>query len=161
MLYFINLFDINRNFLKLTFINRRKLSKSKVFVGPGNIAGNARFVASSLRMSGISAKSFSYNQHPFGYYCDHNKILFSKFLENPKERNLLQKFLVNKYSLKAIWMFQKMRLFILAVIKFNTFIFISHETFFKNNFDLAILKLLKKRLHFCLLGVRKETLMTK
>lgn len=125
------------------------MSKNKVFVGPGNIAGNAMHVAKSLRVVGINAKSFSYNSHPFGYPCDHDNILFV----NPfKSRNFYQKITVNKYTLNIIWTTQKIALFTWAVLRFDTFIFISHETFFKNNCDIGLLKFLNKKVIFLFVG---------
>ena len=77
-------------------------NKIKVFVGPTNIAGNAMYISKALRSVGIYAKSFSYNKHPFGFECDNDNIL----LINPfkdKDRNLIQKIIINKYTLRIIW----------------------------------------------------------
>jgi hypothetical protein len=127
------------------------LKKNKVFIGPGNIAGNAMYVAKSLRKVGINANSFSFNTHPFGYPCDYNNILFESPFTN-RERNFLQKLIINKYTLKIIWTAQKLLLFTYAIIKYNTFIFVSHDTFFNNNKDLLLLRLLKKKISFLFVG---------
>ena len=71
--------------------------KSKVFVGPGNIAGSAMYLANALKLVGINARSFSYNVHPFGYPCDHDNILFNNPFSELKGRKYFQKFIVNKY----------------------------------------------------------------
>lgn len=106
------------------------------------------FLAKSLRSVGINAKSFSYREHPFGYPCDNEKILI-KF---DYKRNILQKIVINKYSIVVIWSVQKILLLIYATIIYDTFIFISHETFFSNNSDLWILKLFKKKIAFMFVG---------
>jgi|ERR1035437_4036521 glycosyltransferase involved in cell wall biosynthesis len=126
--------------------------KSKVFVGPGNIAGSAMYVAKSLRFVGIDAKSFSYNPHPFGYPCDYDNILYKNPFVEPLKRSLFQKLAINRYTLRIIWAIQKLFLFSFALLKYDTFIFISYETFFNNNKDLWLLKLLKKKIAFLFVG---------
>jgi glycosyltransferase involved in cell wall biosynthesis len=126
--------------------------KSRVFVGPGNIAGNAASVAASLRTAGIYARSYSYYSHPFGYICDRENILIRNPFPDPKERNFIQKILVNKYSLSVSRTIQKVVLFIHALLKFNTFIFISNETFFSNNLDLRVLRSFRKKIAFLFVG---------
>jgi hypothetical protein len=124
--------------------------KSKVFVGPGNIAGSAMYVANSLKSVGIYARSFSYYSHPFGYPCDYEKILFAK--SSSKSRYIYQKFIINKYTLKVLWATQKAILFIHALVWYDSFIFVSHETFFNNNKDLGILKFFNKKIAFLFVG---------
>lgn len=126
------------------------MKKNKVFVGPGNIAGSAMYIAKSLRIVGIDAKSFSYNAHPFGYNCDYDSILFNNPFKH--KGNLLQKLIINKYSIKIIRTIQKIFIFLFVTIKYDTFIFISHETFFNNNHDLKIIKFLKKKIIFFFMG---------
>jgi glycosyltransferase involved in cell wall biosynthesis len=126
--------------------------KSRVFVGPGNIAGNAASVANSLRAVGIYARSYSYSVHPFGYKCDHENLLIQNPFPDPKKRNFMQKVLVNKYTLNVCRTIQKVIILIYALIKYNTFIFISHETFFSNNLDLRILRSFRKKIAFLFVG---------
>lgn len=126
--------------------------KNKVFVGPGNIAGNAFYVAKSLSLVEIDAKSFSYYAHPFGYSCDHDNILVNNPFTEHEKRNLFQKMVVNKYSLRCFWAFQKFFFFMYTLIWYDTFIFISYETFFKNNKDLRLLKFFKKKIAFLFIG---------
>ncbi|HEY5123933.1 MAG TPA: hypothetical protein VIK14_09380, partial [Ignavibacteria bacterium] len=95
--------------------------KSKVFVGPGNIAGSAMYVAYSLKFIGINAKSFSYNSHPFGYPCDYDNILYKNPFTIPQKRNLFQKFAINRYTLRIIWAIQKLFLFSFSLFKYDTF----------------------------------------
>lgn len=133
-------------------LNKLKMTKSKVFVGPGNIAGNAMYVAKSLRLTGIDAKSFSYNAHPFGYLCDYDNILYKNPFTIPKKRNLFQKFAINRYTLRIVWAIQKLSLFSSSLLKYDTFIFISHETFFNNNRDLQLLKFFRKKIAFLFVG---------
>ena len=126
--------------------------KSKVFVGPGNIAGNAMYIAKSLRITGIEAKSFSYIKHPFGYPCDYDDILFKIPFTRNKRKNLFQKLLINRFTLKTIWAIQKSYLLLISLLKYDTFIFISHDTFFSNNRDLLFLKVFKKKIAFLFVG---------
>lgn len=128
------------------------MKRNKVFVGPGNIAGGAFYIAKSLRLVGINAKSFSYYAHPFGYPCDHDNILFRNPFKKNSNINLFQKLIINKYTLKTIWAIQKLLIFIYATIRYDTYIFISHETFFAKNKDLKILKLLKRKIAFLYMG---------
>ncbi len=123
-----------------------------VFVGPGNIAGNAMYIAKALRLVGISAVSYSYQSHPFGYKCDHDGILFKNPFSEDRRRNLLYKFIYNKYSIRTIWLIQRVLTFLNALIFHRIFIFISHETFFRNNRDLALLKFFRKEIAFLFVG---------
>lgn len=129
-----------------------ELNKIKVFIGPGNIAGNARYVANALRTQGIKAESYSYTIHPFGYQCDHDSILFKNPFSKPNRRNFIQKLLINRYTLRLIRFGQKCLVFIHAFANYKVFIFISHETFFKNNKDLCILSFFKKKIAFLFVG---------
>lgn len=128
------------------------MKNNRIFVGPGNIAGGAMYIAKSLRIIGINAKSFSYRNHPFGYPCDYENILMNNPFNKPNRRNHFQKLYINKYSLRTIWGSQKLVLFTYALFRFDTFIFISHETFFTNNNDLWLLKLLGKKIAFLFMG---------
>ena len=68
------------------------MKKNRVFVGVENIAGCAYYVAKSLRSVGIKAKSFVFNQHPFGYEQD----VLLKFLRPKRERSIVEKLYINK-----------------------------------------------------------------
>lgn len=127
------------------------MRNNKVFVGPGNIAGSAMYVANSLKSVGIYARSFSYYSHPFGYPCDHDNVLFKNPFKN-QDRSITQKLVINKYTLNIIWAFQKLFLFAYSLLKYDTFIFISHESFFNNNKDLWILKFFKKKVALLFVG---------
>ena len=128
------------------------MSKNRIFVGPGNIAGFAMYVANSLRFVGLSAKSYSYIEHPFGYPCDHDNILIKNPFENTKTKSFLKKIVINRYTLNTIHSIQRLFLFTYAIIRYDTFIFISHETFFRKNKDLIFLKYLKKKIGFIFVG---------
>jgi hypothetical protein len=127
------------------------MSESNVFVGPGNIAGNAMYIANALKLVGIKATSFSYSAHPFGYPCNIDKILFEDPV-NKRQRNFFLKIIFNKYLLSMIWAVQKLFLFFYAIFKYDTFIFISNETFFKSNIDLSLLKIFEKKIAFLFVG---------
>jgi hypothetical protein len=128
------------------------MNNNKVFVGPGNIAGSAMYMAKALRLVGIDSTSFSFNSHPFGYPCDHDNILFKNPFGKEKKRNIFQKLIVNRITLNTFWVIQKLILFFYSILKFDTFIFISHETFFERNNDLWVLKLLNKKIAFLFMG---------
>jgi glycosyltransferase involved in cell wall biosynthesis len=128
------------------------VAKSKVFVGPGNIAGFAMFIAKSLKSNDVEAKSYSYRAHPFGYPCDYDDILFKSPFKITDRKKFFQKVLINRYSVNIICSIQKLILFIICILRYKTFIFISHETFFDNNIDLVLLKVLKKKIAFVFVG---------
>ena len=128
------------------------MKNNNVFVGPGNIAGNAMYVANSIKKAGIRTKSFSYYVHPFGYPCDHDNILFNNPFPKPEKRNFFQKFIINKYTLRYLRVLQKLLLLAHSLLLYDTFIFISHETFFINNKDLWLIRFLKKKIAFLFVG---------
>lgn len=116
----------------------------KVFVGPGNTAGNAKYIAEALRTVNVYAKSYSYTRHPFGYTCDFDNIL----IKWRGKRNILQKIFINKYSLKYINSIIRLVLFVYSINKYDVFIFISPITFLEKNKDLPILKFFNKKIAF-------------
>jgi len=124
------------------------MTNPKIFVGPGNTAGNAKFIAFALRTAGLYAKSFSYRVHPFGYECDYDGIL----IRFDKNRSIVEKIFKNKYTLKFLNSSQKYFLFLKAIFKFNVFFFISPVTFFPNHRDLKILKIFNKKIFFLFPG---------
>ena len=122
----------------------RRCEKSWVFIGPGNTAGTSYHVGNALKKARINAHSFSYRTHPFGYQCDTDNLLFKK----PNSRNFFQKLLLNRLTLRIIWNFQKISIFIRALIIYDSYIFISPHTFFKSHIDLPFLRYLGKTIAF-------------
>ena len=122
--------------------------RSRVFVGPGNIAGNAMHIADCLKKTGIYAVSYSYLKHPFGYETDNNGL----FLTPKKNRSLLKKIYFNRFTIRFVNFFVRIKTFFSALFRFNTFIFISTDTIFRNNADLRILKAFQKKIAFFFVG---------
>ncbi|MFQ6084234.1 MAG: glycosyltransferase [Methanosarcinales archaeon] len=107
---------------------------AKVFVGPSNTAGVASQISNALRIVGIEADGYTYSYHPFNYGNLKKIPLFKK-----GKLTFFNKFLRYIYLLYFI-------------IKYKTFIFISPKTIVKNNKDLIILKLLRKKIAFIFPG---------
>lgn len=121
---------------------------SRVFVGPANIAGNAKYYALALREVGIQTTSFSYKIHPFGYECDRDRILYIP----PKNRSIIFRLFVNKVTLKIIHSIQKLILLLASLLNFDAFIFIGTDTLMSRQRDLAFLKFFKKKIAFVFVG---------
>lgn len=132
---------------------RRKIytSKLRVFVGPGNTAGNAHFIARSLRSIGVRASSYCYNVHEFGYATD--KVI-------PQFRSLKRKGLVklvnNRFVLRLVNAVIRFWFFLSVMFKYDLFYFISPITFFENHRDLAILKFMGKKIAFFFPGCAEK-----
>jgi len=123
------------------------MKRSKVFIGLMNTANQAKGFAEALRKVGIKADYWSYSnrKHQFGYPSE--KILYL-FKDSPPiltvfNKNILHIF--NKYCLKILY-------FIRFLLTYNTFIFVSPSSILWNNYDLSILKLLKKKIIFIFTG---------
>jgi hypothetical protein len=123
------------------------MGKQRVFVGVLNTGGLAASMAAALRAAGVHAVSFSYSAHPFGYSCDHERILFI-----PRSGNRLSGLLLNRYVIRLIRLSQKIRLFISCLFQYHTFVFISTQSFFSDQSDLRILHLLRKKICFVFVG---------
>ena len=124
------------------------MKKNKVFVGVNNIAGMASSTANALKKVGISAQSFSFKKHPFGYACDNEDILYIPRIN----RNFIAKIFINKYTIPFFRRIQYFNLLAKSIFQFDTFIFISTDTIFLNQADLPILKFFNKKVSFMFVG---------
>lgn len=112
------------------------MSKSKVFIGPLEIANFASSLTLALRLQNIKANFYSYSTslHPFGYRTD--KMLF----------------LYKKTPVKGLNRLLRLFYFIKLALKYNTFIFLSPASILNNNLDLPILRFLNKKIIFVFTG---------
>ncbi len=122
------------------------MKKSKVFVGVANIAGTAMHVANALRMAGYEASSYADSSHAYGYGSDREYYSF-KISPKMKLKKLFRLFLIEPLN-AILYSFY----FISALLRYDTFIFISVYTFFKNHIDLPILKFFGKKVSFIFVG---------
>ncbi len=122
------------------------MKKSKVFVGPGNVAGNAMYIAKALRNVGIYSHSYSYSRHPFGYKTDYELFHF-KLNERMRFKKIFRTFLIGRLSGLTHSL-----LLIYSIFKYNTFFFISTITFYKKHWDLPVLKFFRKKIAFMFVG---------
>ncbi|WP_234408590.1 hypothetical protein [Marinilabilia salmonicolor] len=115
-------------------------SKLRVFVGPGNTAGNAHYIARSLRSVGVRATGYCYHVHEFGYAAD--RVI-------PQFRSLKRKGIVklvnNRFVLRPVNAVIRFWFFLSVLFRYDLFYFISPITFFENHRDLAILKFFGKK----------------
>lgn len=117
----------------------------KIFVGPVEVAGYARNLAEGFREFGFKCDHISFEQHQYGYSSDENLSIFiklSRFFKDPDKIFLKIPF-VNficifiSEILITIWS-------LLAIFKYDVFIFIYGRSLLRFNLDLPILKLLGK-----------------
>ena len=121
--------------------------KSRVFVGPVNISGLGVSLANALKAVGVTAHSYAYHKHPFGYSADFNGVLWGYF-----ERSTLTKLFVNRITRGIINSCIRFGLLIYCLFRYDTFLFISPHTLFYNRSDLPILKFFGKQIAFILPG---------
>lgn len=124
------------------------MNKKSIFIGLENVAGNIYHIANALRTVGVDAKSYSFKQHSFGYQQD---VLLKLWRPNKKHK-LFQKLYINKYTIKWVNAFLRFYYFLSLLDKYEEFFFVSRFTFFKNNTDLKILKLLNKKTYIFFTG---------
>lgn len=111
----------------------------KIFIGPANLANISSHLAESLNSVGLKTDfiSWSNNVNPFDY--GRNKTY--KIINNPPfklfGKNIF--YFINEYLLKPIY-------FLLSIVKYGVFFFITPTTFLRKNFDLKILKLFGKKI---------------
>jgi hypothetical protein len=127
------------------------ITKLRVFVGPGNTAGNAHYISRSLGRCGVHARSYAYRAHEFGYPVDR---------EIPQFRVLRRKGLVklvnNRFVLRPVNAFIRVGFFLSVLFRYNLFYFISPYTIFHQHFDLAILRFFGKQIAFFFPGCAEK-----
>ncbi|PWE00342.1 glycosyltransferase [Marinilabilia rubra] len=130
---------------------RLKSKKFRVFVGPGNTAGNAHYIARSLRRVGVFARSYVYRAHEFGYPVDHEITQFRSV-----GRKGIIKIVNNRFVLRPLNAMIRFVFFISVLFRYDIFYFISPYTFFHSHRDLAILKFFGKRIAFFFPGCAEK-----
>ena len=128
-----------------------KILKLRVFVGPGNTAGNAYYIARSLRSVGVKAKSFAYEKHVFGYDTDRVVLQFRSL----RKRGLV-KLINNRFILHPVNAFIRFFFFVSVLFRYDIFYFISPVTFFDSHWELAVLKFFGKRIAFFFPGCAEK-----
>ncbi|MGQ1889276.1 glycosyltransferase [Thermophagus sp. OGC60D27] len=128
--------------------NKRKL---RVFVGPGNTAGNAHYIARSLRMVGAKARSYAYEKHVFGYPTDRVVLQFRSL----KKKGPV-KLVNNRFVLHPLNALIRVVFFVSVLFRYDLFYFISPITFFENHADLGILRFFGKKVAFFFPGCAEK-----
>lgn len=118
----------------------------RILIGPCEIAGYYRHLASGFRTGGHDASLFSYTQHPFSYggttvrsttlACIQYLLGIRRSLHHFPTVGIL--LLLPVAVLMAVWA-------LIAVVRYDTFIFGFGESLLPWNIDLPLLKLLRKR----------------
>ncbi len=122
-----------------------------MFVGPGNPAGTAHYVARSLGNVGVRARSFAYQSHEFGYPVDKNVTQFRSI-----RRKGLIKIVNNRFVLIPVNSALRFFFFLSVLFRYDWFYFISPFTIFENHQDLFWLKLFGKRIAFFFPGCAEK-----
>ncbi|MBW1612528.1 MAG: glycosyltransferase [Deltaproteobacteria bacterium] len=116
--------------------------RAGIIVGPGNIAGNALFIAEALRSVGCKSKSIAFEQHPFKYSCDIDNLLW-----HPKRNSrLIRKLFVNRITKVIINDIIRTLVLIYVILNYRIIFFISTTSYIRGNYDLPILKILGKKI---------------
>jgi glycosyltransferase involved in cell wall biosynthesis len=131
--------------------NRLNFSNKKVFVGPGNTAGNAHYIARSLRKAGVVARSYGYRAHEFGYPVDYQITQFRSI-----GRKGIIKLVNNRFILRPLNALIRLIFFISVLFRYDLFYFISPFTFFNSHRDLALLKFFGKQIAFFFPGCAEK-----
>lgn len=120
-------------------------------MGPGNTAGNAHYIARSLRKAGLEARSYTYQSHEFGYPTDRTVLQYRSV-----GRKGLVKIVNNRFVLRPVNAFIRFLFFVSVLFRYDLFYFISPVTFFNNHSDLFLLRLFGKRIAFFFPGCAEK-----
>lgn len=129
----------------------KKTNDLRVFVGPGNTAGNAAWIAEALRRTGIHARSYAYRAHVFGYDVDHQIRQF-----RPVGRKGVIKLVNNRFVLRPVNALIRFVFFCSVLFRYDLFFFISPVTFFHRHHDLPFLRLFGKKIAFFFPGCAEK-----
>jgi glycosyltransferase involved in cell wall biosynthesis len=129
----------------------KQIIRTRVFVGPGNTAGNAHYIARALRCVGYRARSFVYRAHEFGYPVDRKILQF----RSVKGMGLI-KLVNNRFVLRPLNTIIRFFFFWSVLFRYDLFYFISAVTFFENHRDLDILRFFGKRVAFFFPGCAEK-----
>jgi len=111
----------------------------KIYIGPANLANLSYSIEKSFKTVGIMADFIAYSNSLHQFEYGEEKVF--RLINNPPfkifGKNIF--YFINQYFLKPIY-------FSYTLLRYEIFIFIKPSTFFKNNFDLKILKFLGKKI---------------
>lgn len=123
------------------------MSKKRIFIGPIEIAGYNSNLAKAFKNIGEECDYITYSLHPFEYEgkSKSNFLLYTvkhltKLSHKPNSYYPLRKFtaLLREITTSI--------LAIITIIKYDVFIFSFGESLLRNNLDLILLKLLRKKI---------------
>jgi len=125
------------------------MKKSKIFIGPVNIANMAYTLNSALNEINIRSDHYMWALDLNNFHFPKNKNLFL-FKQIPRICGKNITHIVN-HLLKILYL-------LFLTIKYNEFIFISPHTLLPKNYDLKILRLLKKKIVIIFAGCYERQL---
>lgn len=110
--------------------------KTKLFIGPVNVANNSYSFLKALRAVGVEADYYTWStkKNVFGYKTD--KLMY--------QFKLGENYILNVLLIR-INTFLRVVCFVIMLFKYNTFLFNSPHTFLKANKDLKYLSFLNKK----------------
>ena len=120
--------------------------KKKIFIGFSDIAGYYQLLAKGLDELGYSVTLFhdSENIYTPNYHLKSNDIFWMKSSSFFRKKYVKSSFLISKFFYFALTQISNFFIFIWAINKFEIFIFGFSKSFILGNFDLIILRKLKK-----------------
>ncbi len=111
----------------------------RIFIGPANLANFSNYIQRSLNKVGLEADFITWSNSTNQFnYC--KQKIFSLVNKPPFKifgKNIF--YFLNQYFLKPLY-------FSYALLRYDIFFFIKPSTFFRNNSDLKILRLFKKKI---------------
>jgi hypothetical protein len=121
-------------------------SSPKIFIGPTDIAGYYSNLAKSINKIGLNCDYFTFSKHPFNYVSESKDpflLRLAKWTTSSKNFSnfpFIIKIVVGifKETLTSIWA-------IIAIFKYDVFIFGYGKSLIRFNLDLILLKLLNKK----------------
>lgn len=125
--------------------NNNFSKKTKIFIGPTEIAGNYRNLAGGFRQIGYHCDFFTYYSHPFEYGGESNPswiLKCIKFLFEIRARTDSQ---IIRAALVPLTLFFLIPWVAFAAWRYDVFIFGFGQTLIPKGYDLPLLRLLRKR----------------
>jgi len=124
----------------------------KVFIGPHEIAGYYSNLSKGLQSIGVRADFITFQSHPFGYGGETKLPLILKAMrwvnkfrgKQGRSRPVRFLYALPGEILSAVWA-------LVTILSYDVFIFGFGRTLLRNNYDLKLLKLFRKRV-ICNLG---------
>lgn len=122
-----------------------RMKKKRIFIGLTEIAGWGYSLQQGFRKQGYSADFFSLNKHPFQYAKDEK--LFMCFMQQYRayEFSFRWKSFTSNV-LRYLENFMMIVFLLVALFRYDVFIFIFHQTFLRGQKDLPVLKFFHKKI---------------